>query len=41
MDPDPEEVGFETKSEVSRVKLNGQNQIIVARIGELLRRMPS
>lgn len=37
---DPEDPESETKGQLTRVKLDGKDQIIVARVAELLRRIP-
>jgi hypothetical protein len=37
---DREDSEYETRGNLSRIKLAGTNQIIVTRIGEMLRRMP-
>jgi hypothetical protein len=38
--PDADQPEYETQGNLSRVKLTGQNQIIVTRVGEMLRRTP-
>jgi hypothetical protein len=37
---DEEDSEYENRGNLSRIKLTGQDQIIVTRIGEMLRRMP-
>lgn len=37
---DKEDSEYETRGNLSRIKLKGPDQIIVTRIGEMLRRMP-
>jgi hypothetical protein len=37
--PDPSDLTYEDKGEMSRVRLSGSDQIIVARVAEILRRI--